>query len=413
MKRKILSVFIFFILLLSISCQDIFTSFLEKNPITPDAMVIWSEIGNFPLGGTPAPQAVSIIHTNTNEIIAGYIDDTSTFLIKKYSPDSSTWVDLSWASNNTNPDRISLYKLGNEIYAAKSESTLIFIKKYTGDTGWEDIGQIPTGTITAIKIAGMKLASGETTLFLLYQESNLIYMKKYTGGTNWVDANAGAGYGINTVSTLCLSPSVASTGDSSENPGIYVAFISNALPNQVSVRMYDGSSWTSIEDPTLGHGVNLTTPQSYPAISITDNGVAVIWEENHSPAYRLATAFYNGNNWQNGEYNLTDTIGGLKYSSVDPIGYTPILSTINGNPYAIWSEKPSANNYLRGKYLKTSPDSSIDPVWLTIDNNTHININDADDVGANIDSTELNGSIYVMFWDNNLLAYKILKSNAY
>ncbi|WP_341281152.1 S-layer homology domain-containing protein [Paenibacillus sp. FSL H8-0537] len=269
----------------------------------------------------------------------------------------------------------------------------------SGGTAWAATGwtSVDGGGINGINVNAAKdgsnvaLAVFRNEVYAAWQEPNAtatqIRVKKYNG-TSWTSVDGNGASGVNVDSGKATdTPAMAVFDD--ELYVIWVERNSATTINQVKVKKYDGTSWTSVDGGPDGLNINASRGVSYPELSVYDNNLYAAWNEvNSSNANQIRVKRYNGTAWTSVDGG---GVNGLNANTSLGAGL-PKMAEYNGFLYLAWSETNGSAVQVRAKkYDGTN--------WTSIDGGgtSGLNINAAK-TASNLSFAVFNNSLYLS-WD--------------
>ncbi|MBU5354688.1 Ig-like domain-containing protein [Paenibacillus barcinonensis] len=214
-------------------------------------------------------------------------------------------------------------------------------------TGWSIIdGYGPTGINVNSAMRGEKPAIVEWNgeIYVAWRETiqstpaiGQIRVKKYNG-SNWVSVDGGhPTYGLNfDVNKDVVSPSLAVYDNA-----LYLTWTEKnaSYIEQVRVKKYDGTSWTSAEGGSLtGINENTSIQAVAPKLTAYKGELYAIWGE----AAKIRSKKYNGTTWTSLDGGGTD---GLNITPGTGAG-GPAMIVFGNDLYAAWSEKVANGFYI-------------------------------------------------------------------
>ncbi|WP_155973110.1 Ig-like domain-containing protein [Paenibacillus sp. Leaf72] len=292
--------------------------------------------------------------------------------VKKYNGASWTSVDGDSNGLNINASRgasyPSLFVHDNNLYAAWNEvndnnANQIRVKRYDG-TAWTSAdggGVNGLNANTSLGAAVPKMAEYNGSLYLAWQETNgsavQIRAKKYDG-TNWTSIDGGGTTGLNV--------NGAKTGANHSlavfNNALYLAWdeIVGTNDNQIRVKKYDGSTWTSV-DGNGTYGINKQTDYraNYVVLTALDNALYAAWSEYNGTAFQIRVKKYDGTSWTSVDGN---GVNGLNVN-VSRAAQYPAAAALNNVLYVGWQET-------NGSVVQIRTSSYMPPVPPTINSVT-------------------------------------------
>jgi uncharacterized protein YjdB len=188
-------------------------------------------------------------------------------------------------------------------------------------------------------------------VYAAWQEAstiNQIRVKKYNG-TGWtsVDGNTANGLNMNTANAG-TRPTMAIFSGS-----LYLAWIEGTTSSngQIRVKKYNGTSWTSAEGSSTGINGDSTKGATYPTLVEYNNALYASWSE----ANIIRVKRYNGVEW-------TSVDGGTNGLNIDPTKTTgfPSLAVLGNELIAVWSEVSGSAYQIKAKKYDGTSWTSID-----------------------------------------------------
>ncbi|MGG4144216.1 Ig-like domain-containing protein, partial [Paenibacillus algorifonticola] len=292
--------------------------------------------------------------------------------VKKYNGASWTSVDGGPDGLNINASRgvsyPALFVHDNNLYAAWNEvndnnANQIRVKKYDG-TAWTSAdggGVNGLNVNTSMGAAVPKMAEYNGSLYLAWQETNgsavQIRAKKYDG-SNWTSIDGGGTTGLNVNGAKTgASPSLTVYDNA-----LYLAWdeIVGTNDNQIRVKKYDGSTWTSVDGNGM-YGINKQTDYraNYVVLTALDNDLYAVWQEYNGTAFQIRVKKYDGTSWTSVDGN---GVNGLNVN-VSRAAQFPAAAVLNSVLYVGWQET-------NGSVVQIRTSSYVPPVPPTINSVT-------------------------------------------
>jgi uncharacterized protein YjdB len=232
-------------------------------------------------------------------------------------------------------------------------------------------------------------------LYVTWQEtngtSNQIRVKKFDG-TSWTSADN------NTSLNYDTSKNAESPVPIVFNNQLYVIWYeysgTSKTTLQIRVKKFDGTSWTSADNNT---SLNYNTSKSacQPSPIVFNNQLYVAWDEdNGSSAYQIRVKKFDGTSWTSADSNTS-----LNYdTSKNTSGPVPIV--FNNQLYMAWDEDNGSSAYqIRVKKFDGTS-------WTSTNNNTSLNYDTSKSAFSCVPIV-FNNQLYVTWYENNGTANQI------
>ncbi|MCD1261193.1 hypothetical protein B5M42_020550 [Paenibacillus athensensis] len=254
--------------------------------------------------------------------------------------DNNAAMNKDAAKNAVNP---YLFVFNNELYASWEEQNAPYwqlrVAKFNG-TSWGLIDGngadgLNTGANTNAK--NSRLIAYNNSLYVVWDEAggsgiNQMRVRKYGGGSSWTFADGGAGLNYNT-GKAAQNASVAVYGSK-----LYLAWCeSDGSATQIRVKAYDGTSWSFVDgNATTGMNINTAKTAGAPSLEVYSGSLYLAWTEaNDNFADQVRVKMYNGTSWTSVDGG--DSVNGINYSTTKAAS-TVRIAEYDGNLYATWSE---------------------------------------------------------------------------
>ncbi|WP_338554637.1 S-layer homology domain-containing protein [Paenibacillus sp. KS-LC4] len=340
-------------------------------------------------------------------------------MISLLSSGGTAWAATGWTSVdgggtnglNVNAVRGAAYTVlavfNNELYEAWQETNgsadQIRVKKYNG-TSWTSLdGNGTTGLNVDTTKATYQPAMTEYdgALYLAWAERNStsninqIKVKKYNG-TSWTSVDGGSD-GLN----IDASRGATSPALTVYNNNLYIAWneVNDNNANQIRLKKYDGTAWTSADGGGAnGLNVNTSMGAAIPKMAVYNGSLYVAWQETNGSAVQIRAKKYDGTAWTSIDGGGTTglNINGAKTGAI------PSLAVFNNALYLAWDEIVGTNdNQIRVKKYDGS-------AWTSVDGNGTYGINKETDYRANYAVlASLGNALYAVWQEFNGTAFQI------
>ncbi len=296
-------------------------------------------------------------------VIGGGVTSAATgwSIIDGYGP---TGINVNSAMRGEKP---AIVEWNGEIYVAwretiQSTPTIgqIRVKKYNG-SNWVSVdGGHPTYGLNfdvSKDVVSPSLAVYDNKLYLTWTEKNASFIeqvrvKKYDG-TSWTSAEGGNPAGINENPTIAaISPKLTAY------KGELYAMWTEA--SKIRAKKYNGTTWTSLDGgSTDGLNISPGTGAAWPTMMVYGNDLYAVWSERVTNGFNIVRAKkYDGTSW-----TVADGGAGLNKISWNN-AITPVLSVIGDHLYVAWVEarggQYSTDDQIRVKKFDGTTWTSID-----------------------------------------------------
>ncbi|OAS19226.1 dockerin type I domain-containing protein [Paenibacillus oryzisoli] len=172
-------------------------------------------------------------------------------------------------------------------------------------------------------------------LYVVWSENgstvSQVRVKAYNGSSwSFVDGNAGTGLNVD-VAVGAYIPYIAVYDNE-----LYVAF---GEKNQIRVKKYDGMSWTLVDGGTQTTGLNYNTSQNAytPRLVAFDSNLYVAWQEGSTNQVRVKQ--YDGTTWTSVDGNSTKGLNRVTTNSATSV----FPSVVNSSLYVTFLETSTTN----------------------------------------------------------------------
>ncbi|MFC5468864.1 dockerin type I domain-containing protein [Cohnella suwonensis] len=276
--------------------------------------------------------------------------------IKKY--DGTSWTSADGGSglnadSSKKAENLNLAVFNNDLYAAWNETNgtvnQIRVKKYDGTSWTSADGGSGLNADSSKNALDVKQFVFNNALYAVWREHNgtiyQIRVKKYDGAS-WTNADGGSA--LNVVSANgAQNPTLIVY-----NNALHAAWEEhNGASFQIRVKKYDGTSWTSADGGgTSGLNVDSSIAASSPNLAVFNNALYAAWYENNGSADQIRVKKYDGTSWTSADGN---GISGLNLSSSQYATF-PNLYAFNNALFAVWSEQNGNAYQLRAAMLPGS-----------------------------------------------------------
>ncbi len=273
--------------------------------------------------------------------------------ISKYSNVGLVWEDVTGNVNGLNVDPAipafapSLAVLGNALYATWSENGQIRVKKFDG-SNWTSAEEEGSTGLNNKGATTPSMVASNDALYVMWSEidSGAYHLRgKMYDGENWTSLDNGVPGGLNIKpSNIAVEPSLAIYKEK-----LYVAWEENnidRLDYQIRVKMYDGSTWTSVDGGgPYGLNINAGLRAAQAELVVFNNHLYVIWQEvKASTVYlHIRAKKYDGTSWTSADG------GGPNGLNVNPgvSALYPDAAVLNNQLFVAWEEKSGNTNQIR------------------------------------------------------------------
>lgn len=280
-------------------------------------------------------------------------------------------INSTLSSSSVNP---SVAVFNGELYAIWKESisgvSQVHIKKYNGSS-WIPAGnvagqsQLNTSSSNAVD---PKIITYNGALYAAWEEYESgitnIHVKKYDGSSWSFVQNYTVGDGRININRGSTSTNATKVDLIVFNNELYAAWIEQdgggTNYQQVRAAKFNGSLWTNIDGGgNYGLNYNILASTYFVSLAVYNNKLYVTWTENSSSYAILHIKRYDGGS----TWTFIDgnSADGLNYDPIKSVNNAPSLSSYNGKLYTFWSEnsKIRVKQYDESSRWTSGPDEGI------------------------------------------------------